>query len=101
MEIEQIIGSFPVRISLGITSKVDTDEATAATDPGLGLDPRVSPGFFSATNNGHQSAIHLIHLSIHHFRPFAYPSTSDLIHQSRTRHRPLFLCQALFILPVF
>ena len=58
----------PVRISLGIPSKVETNErseATAATDPGLGLDPRVSPGFFSATNNGHLSAIYpSIHPSI-------------------------------------
>jgi hypothetical protein len=93
----------PVRISLGIPSKVETNErseATAATDPGLGLDPRVSPGFFSATNNGHLSAIYpSIHPSIHHFRPFSYPSTLSI------RAEPaivpnLFLYQAL-ILPVF
>lgn len=87
MEIVKTIGRTQFALASASHQKWKRKRSDSGNGPRpLGLDPRVSPGFLSATNNGHLSAIsiHLIYPSITSVR------VSHLLYPIRaeTRHRP-------------
>lgn len=91
----------PVRISLGIPSKVETNEAKRQRQRQRTPASALTPVFLQVSFPRPTTVIYRpsIHPSIHHFRPFAYPSTLSIRAEAAIVPN-LFLYQAL-ILPVF